>query len=121
MRALWNSGSRVAAVLLAAAVLLQVFCPAGLLAVEVQASHPTPHNGCHGSPSEDPFAPVPNQRCCDVTPAVKPSPLVWHIVSTPLMAEPVSIENTLHLASLQPASITATPLSTPPGFLVLRI
>jgi hypothetical protein len=56
-----------------------------------------------------------------VAPVAKPSPLACHVVQAPLITQQASLDNTLHLISLQPSSITATPLSTAAGFLVLRI
>src|SRR5260370_32507100 len=90
MRVLMQYGPKLAAVLLAASVLLQFFCPTGLLAAEIQASPPASHSGCHGSPLPDGrYAPSP-QRCCAAAPVAKPSPVNAYAAPAPVMAEPVS-------------------------------
>jgi hypothetical protein len=115
-------GSKLAAVLLAASVLLQVSCPAGLLAAEVQAILPASHGGCHDSPSlpQGPQAPTPQQRCCAGAP-VATQPLNGYSDPTPVMVERASSGQEPLIISLPPDFSIAPRLYPPPGFLILRI
>jgi len=44
-----QSGLKLVAILLTGGVLLQMLCPAGLLAISIPASAAASHAGCHGS------------------------------------------------------------------------
>ena len=120
MRVLKQYGSGFA-LLLAASVVAQVFCPLGLLAVDTPVGPPISHSGCHGSIPQDQPSPGP-QGCCKLAPVAKPSPLTRDIAPALLIVRWAPIDKTFVLSiSPQPAATTGMLDSSPPGLIVLRI
>jgi len=114
-------GLKLVAILLTGGVLLQVFCPAGLMAIETPASAPASHAGCHGSAPNAPASRLPHQSCCIASPAPRPSP------STGSLAPAwVVTARTQSIEGVRPDSFQSVPsglqrLAVPPGICVLRI
>jgi len=71
-----QSGLKLVAILLTGGVLLQMLCPAGLLAISLPAPAAASHAGCHGSAPKAPASPLPHQSCCTASPAPRPSPSI---------------------------------------------
>jgi hypothetical protein len=121
MRVLKQYGSGFA-LLLAASVVAQVFCPLGLLAVVAPVGPPTSHSGCHGSVPQEHSSPTPSETCCALAPVARPSPLTRDILPTLLIVQWASIDAPVVLPiSRQPAATIRTRYYSPPGLIVRRI
>src|SRR5215472_7457293 len=66
--------SRLAVLLLAASLILQVLCPSGLWAINFQGKSSSSHSGCHESAPPPPAGPAAPQRCCSASLPSKAAP-----------------------------------------------
>src|SRR5215472_2962629 len=115
-----QSGLKFVAILLTGGVLLQMLCPAGLLAISIPAPAAGSHAGCHGSAPKAPASQLPHQSCCTASPAPRPSPSSGSLAPAVMATRMVGTED-LQPGSLRPFPLGFTLPVAPPGTCVLRI
>src|SRR5215472_16553823 len=116
-----QSGFKLVAIMLTSGVLLQIFCPAGLLAISIPASAAAPHAGCHGSAPKAPASPLPHQSCCTASLAPRPSPSLGSLAPARIVTARALGTEGLQPNSFQPVLSGLPRLAAPPGICVLRI
>src|SRR5215467_3467317 len=116
-----QSGLKLVAILLTGGVLLQILCPAGLLAISMPAPAAASHAGCHGSAPKAPAAPLPHQSCCTGSPAPRPSSSIGSFAPARIVTARVLSAKDFQPNSFQPVPSGLPSLASPPGICVLRI
>ena len=100
-------------------VLMQVFCPAGLLAL--QARGQAPHSGCHGSMPQAPDAPLSPHRCCMGGTTFKATPSARYVAPALQVAVGQRTHQSLPTAGIRPTVSPHVGLQDPQGLSVLRV
>src|SRR5215471_3254206 len=116
-----QSGLKLVAILLTGGVLLQMLCPAGLLAISIPAPAAGSHAGCHGSAPKAPASPLPHQSCCTASPAPRPSPSIGSLAPAWMVIARALSTKDFQPNSFQPVPSGLPSLAAPPGICVLRI
>jgi hypothetical protein len=100
-------------------VLMQVFCPAGLLALQTRGQ--APHSGCHGSMPQAPDAPLSPHRCCVAGTTFKATPSVRYVAPVPQVTGRQRTHQLLPTAAFRPTVSPYEGLQDPQGLSVLRV
>jgi hypothetical protein len=100
-------------------VLMQVFCPVGLLALQTQGQ--APHSGCHGSVPQAPDAPLSPHRCCMGGTTFKGTPSARYVAPAPQVAWDQRTDQLPPTVAFHPTVSPHRGLQDPPGSSVLRV
>src|SRR5215813_88280 len=101
MRWLYQTGIKQLALILAVAVVVQILCPANLLAVDEAALPSTRHAGCHESAPADSPSPAPVQKCCAAGPASQASPPAPYVPQALLACAGLVFERPMQTCSVE--------------------
>jgi len=115
-----KSRYQLTGLLLLAFVLMQLFCPAGLLALQTPGQASLPHSGCHGSMPQTPDTPLTPHRCCVGGSVFKAAPSVRYVAPVLQIAWHEIENESAPAASFGSSFLQATDF-LPPGFSILRI
>src|SRR5215471_12212187 len=121
MRSFHPSCLKLAAYILAGAVVVQILCPASLFAIAATVVPSTRHSGCHESQPANSPLPAPVQKCCAGGPAPQACPPARYVPQAPVASTGFVADRAMPAASVESSQFKPERAAAPPGFTVLRV